>query len=39
MFKNEENSVLIIMHNTKILHSLKVDFVHVFMKNINKNVA
>jgi Fe-S cluster assembly ATP-binding protein len=31
MFKNEENSVLIITHNTKILHSLKVDYVHVLV--------
>lgn len=31
MFKNEQNSVLIITHNTKILHSLKVDFVHVLV--------
>ena len=28
MFKSEENAVLIITHNTKILHSLKVDYVH-----------
>ena len=31
MFKNESNSVLIITHNTKILHSLKVDYVHVLV--------
>ena len=31
MFKNNENAVLIITHNTKILHSLKVDFVHVLV--------
>ena len=31
MFKNEENGVLIITHNTKILHSLKVDYVHVLV--------
>ena len=31
MFKNEENSVLIITHNTKILHSLKVDYVHILV--------
>ncbi len=31
MFKTEENAVLIITHNTKILHSLKVDFVHVLV--------
>lgn len=31
MFKNEKNAVLIITHNTKILHSLKVDYVHVLV--------
>lgn len=31
MFKNEENAVLIITHNTKILHSLKVDYVHILV--------
>lgn len=31
MFKNESNGVLIITHNTKILHNLKVDYVHIFM--------
>lgn len=31
MFKNENNAVLIITHNTKILHSLQVDFVHVLV--------
>ena len=31
MFKNEENAVLIITHNTKILHSLKDDYVHVLV--------
>lgn len=31
MFKNEENAILIITHNTKILHSLKVDYVHVLI--------
>ena len=31
MFKSEENAVLIITHNTKILHSLKVDYVHVLV--------
>ena len=31
MFKNDENAVLIITHNTKILHSLKVDYVHVWV--------
>lgn len=31
MFKNNNNAVLIITHNTKILHSLKVDYVHVLV--------
>ncbi|MBP3707646.1 MAG: Fe-S cluster assembly ATPase SufC [Clostridia bacterium] len=31
MFKNNQNGVLIITHNTKILHSLKVDYVHIFV--------
>ena len=31
MFKNNENAVLIITHNTKILNSLKVDYVHVLI--------
>ena len=31
MFKNDENAVLIITHNTKILHSLHVDYVHVLV--------
>ena len=31
MFKNNDNAVLIITHNTKILHSLKVDCVHVLV--------
>ena len=31
MFKNESNAILIITHNTKILHSLKVDYVHVLV--------
>ncbi len=31
MFKNENNAVLIITHNTKILYSLNVDFVHVLV--------
>ena len=31
MFKNENNAVLIITHNTKILASLKVDFVHILV--------
>ena len=29
MFKNDENGVLIITHNTRILNHLKVDYVHV----------
>lgn len=31
MFKNENNAVLIITHNTKILHNLKVDYVHILV--------
>ena len=31
MFKNESNAVLIITHNNKILHNLKVDYVHVLV--------
>ena len=31
MFKNNENAVLIITHNTKILNSLKVNYVHVLV--------
>ena len=31
MFKNSKNAVLIITHNTKILHSLKVDYVHILI--------
>lgn len=31
MFKNENNAILIITHNNKILHSLKVDYVHVLV--------
>jgi len=31
MFKNENNAVLIITHNAKILSSLKVDYVHVLV--------
>ena len=31
MFKNDENAVLIITHNTKILENLKVDKVHVLV--------
>ena len=31
MFKNENNSVLIITHNTKILRDLKPDYVHILV--------
>ena len=31
MFKNENNAVLIITHNTKILHSLKPNYVHILV--------
>lgn len=31
MFKNEENAVLIITHNTKILQDLEVDYVHILV--------
>lgn len=31
MFKNKNNAVLIITHNTKILHSLKPDYVHILV--------
>ena len=31
MFKNDDNAVLIITHNTKILRSLKVDYVHILV--------
>lgn len=31
MFKNDNNAVLIITHNTKILENLKVDFVHILV--------
>ena len=31
MFKNDDNAILIITHNTKILHDLKVDYVHVLI--------
>jgi Fe-S cluster assembly ATP-binding protein len=30
-FKNKDNSLLIITHNTKILEYLKVDAVHILM--------
>ena len=31
MYKNENNAILIITHNNKILESLKVDYVHVLV--------
>ena len=31
MFKNDNNAVLIITHNTKILHNLDVDYVHILV--------
>ncbi|MCI8641453.1 MAG: Fe-S cluster assembly ATPase SufC [Clostridia bacterium] len=31
MYKNEQNAVLIITHNTKILHNLNVDYVHILV--------
>ncbi len=31
MFKNDDNAVLIITHSTKILKSLKVDYVHILV--------
>ncbi|MDO4975559.1 MAG: ABC transporter ATP-binding protein, partial [Alphaproteobacteria bacterium] len=31
MFKNNENAVLIITHNMRILENLKVDYVHVLI--------
>ncbi len=31
MFRNENNAVLIITHNTKILHNLNVDYVHILI--------
>ena len=31
MFKNDDNAVLIITHNTRILNHLKVDYVHVLV--------
>lgn len=32
MFRNKENAVLIITHNTKILHNLDVDYVHILCR-------
>ena len=31
MFKNDENAILIITHNMKILENLKVDYVHILV--------
>ncbi len=31
MYKNNENAVIIITHNTRILESLKVDYVHILV--------
>lgn len=31
MFKNNENAILIITHSTKILESIKVDYVHILV--------
>ena len=31
MYKNDDNAVLIITHNTKILHNLTPDFVHILV--------
>lgn len=31
MYHNEENSVMIITHNTRILENLKVDYVHILV--------
>ena len=31
MYKNDDNAVLIITHNTRILKYLKVDYVHVLV--------
>ena len=31
MYKNDENAVLIITHNAKILENLKVDYVHILV--------
>ena len=39
MFKNENNAVLIITHNTKILKSLKVDYVHILVNGKNAKVS
>ena len=41
MYKSNENSVLIITHNMKILSELKVDYVHVLVdgKIVKKGTA
>ena len=31
MYKNDENAVLIITHNNRILENLKIDYVHVLV--------
>lgn len=31
LYNNDDNAILIITHNTKILHDLKVDYVHVLV--------
>ena len=31
LYKSEENAVLIITHNTRILENLKVDYVHILV--------
>jgi Fe-S cluster assembly ATP-binding protein len=31
MYKNDENAILIITHNTKILKGLDIDYVHVLV--------
>lgn len=36
MYKNDENSVLIITHSTKILNNLNVDYVHIL---VNGNIV
>ena len=31
MYHNDENSVMIITHNTRLLENLKVDYVHILV--------
>ena len=38
MYKNEENSVLIITHNMRILSELKVDYVHILVNGKDQNL-